>query len=444
VNRALLRLVPTVLAILLAAPAVAASGSAGGYAELRFSALPGVSGRAWTLTERVRPRFEASLHDRIRLYAEVELAFAQGRDTQDEFQRIVDGSEFAGILEIANCAWPQAPANETLHVDRLSELLSVERLYLDIYLPGVDLRVGRQALFWGSALILNPTDPFPELLVAEPWRPRRGTNAVRATFAFVDDLDLTAVLATSDLFSAVRAAGRLRARLGGTDLAIVAAWRGDDNDGIVGVDLRGTFGVGFWLEASYHLGERYYEQLALGLDYSFPVLDGLVVAVQYYRNGGGGVAGPTSVLSSGITPPTCDLPDGSPVPSGALGGLMGGSHAPAPAVFAPLLRGKNYLMAGLSEAFLPELSASVTMLQNLDDGTGFLVPTVSARPTGWLEIAGSAQIPYSFSDEGGEFKAAEDDLVITQDLGPLLGEKTLDLSGLVPPATLTFWTRFSF
>lgn len=429
--------------LLLSGPASAAvTGEAGGYLEYRVSVMPGVSGKAGTMSERLRPRFQASLHPRVRLYAELELAFAQGRDIQEEFQRIVDESDFAPILEIANCQWPAPRKNKVLHIDRFSELASIERLYLDLYMPGVDLRVGRQALFWGSAMMVNPTDPFPELLVAQPWRPRRGTNAIRATFAFVEDLDLTAVLATSDLFDSVRAAGRLRARMEGTDIALVGAYRGDDDDGLIGVDLRGTLGVGWWLEASVHLGDTKYEQIAAGLDYSFPVLDGLVVMAQYYRNGGGG--GGRGAITDAVEPPTCDLPEGSSLPEGGLGDLMGGGAMEDPKVFAPLLTGKNYLMVAVSEAFLPELSVSITALQNLDDGTGFLVPTVSTRPTGWLELSASAQIPYSWKPEGGEFRPADEDLQITQDLGPLLGTPTLDLRGLVPRATLTFWTRVSF
>lgn len=61
-----------VLAVVLAlpVPSRAAEGSAGGFAEVRFSANPGVTGTWWGLIERVRPRFRAELHQRISLFTE--------------------------------------------------------------------------------------------------------------------------------------------------------------------------------------------------------------------------------------------------------------------------------------------------------------------------------------------------------------------------------------
>lgn len=434
-------------AVILALPGVPRSATAGitaeaaGYAELRFAAMPGVDGTWWSLSERLRPRFEASLHERVRLVAEGELRLTQGRHTQTEFQDAVDESDFAPLLELAECTWPE-DENTRLHINTVGDYLSIERLYLDLYLPGVDLRIGRQPLFWGSAAMLNPTDPFPELLVTEPWRPRRGTNAIRALVPLDADSDLTTVVGTSDLFSAVRLAGRWRRTVGPVDLAFVAAYRGDDEDGLFGIDLRGNTGIGWWFEGALHMqpgGVR--EELAIGIDYSFPVLDGLVLVAQYYRNGRHGAG--TSALARGIEPPHCHPPEaeGATV-STDLSTLLfptGGT-----ATFAPLLSGSDYLMLAVTQIFARELSLSVTALQNLEDGTGLLVPTLTARPWGFVEIAASAQIGYRLGEEGGEFRPDDKSLVRTFDLGPLLGERTLDLRGLAPDATISVWTRFSF
>lgn len=426
-------------AIVLSAPVHAAvTGEAAGYVELRFMAQPGVTGRWWTFHERLRPRFEASLHDRVRLVAEVDLHLRQGRSVQRAFEDLVETSDLAPLLELASCQWPRE-ANERLQISDVADLLSVDRLYLDLYLPGIDIRIGRQPLFWGSAALLNPTDPFPELLVTEPWRPRRGTNAIRATVPLDADSDLTAVLATSDLFEHVRAAGRWRFRAGPTDLAFVGAYRGDDHDGLVGFDLRGDFGIGWWVEAALHLGGPVREELAVGFDYSFPVLDGLIVMGQYYRNGRGGGGGRGPVGS--VTPPTCDVPETGAAAASPLTSLF---PAGEPSTFAPVLAGKNYLMFGVTEVFARELSLSLTLLQNLDDGSGLFVPTLTARPWGFFEIAASAQITYAATDGGGEFRPSDTTLVQHFDLGPLLGERTLDLRGLLPDATVNLWTRFSF
>ena len=439
---ALAPLLLTLLALTLLPSLAHARASAGGFVEVRFAATPGVDGTWWQTVERFRPRFEAKIADRVSLYTEVEMALAQGRNPILEFQRILDESDFGPLLEAAGNEWP-TKRNEVLQIDGPQDMFWVERLYLDIYLPKVDLRIGRQALFWGSAIMLNPTDPFPQLLIAEPWRPRQGTNAARATVALGDKHDFTGVIAASDAFDAFRAAGRLRLRFPWADMAVVAAFRGDDNDAILGVDLRGTLGVGWWVEAALHIDETVHEEIAIGIDYSFPLFDSFIVTAQYYRNGRG--AGPKD----------------EPAPGGSLGQLAGAldlgdsplaqaftpddaaTEAPEPETFPALLQGRDYFLLSLAAAFAPEVSASFFALQNLSDGTGFIVPSVTVSPTGWLSLALNAQIPYRLWGDGGEFKPAKDDLVLSTEI-PVLGTYEADFSPLVPPATITFWTRVNF
>jgi|GEM_PF-998054 len=425
-------------ALALPSSAWAAGASAGGFVEVRFAASPGADGQWWQLVERFRPRFEVEIVPRVSIYTEVEFAMAQGRNPTLELQRTLDESDFGPLLDAAGWQWP-TKKNTFLQIDDIRDVLFVERLYVDVYLPGVDIRVGRQALFWGSALMLNPTDPFPQLLIAEPWRPRQGTNAIRATVPLSKGKhDFTAVLAANDSFTAIRAAARLRLRLSFADLAIVAAFRGDDIDGLIGVDLRGNLGVGYWLEAALHIDDTVHEEIAIGIDYSFPVLQSFVVALQYYRNGAG--AGPKDepTATNSALGGSLDLAD-SP-----LGAAFGASdNAPQPETFAPLLGGRDYLLLSVSLGIVNEVSASLFTLQNLSDGTGFIVPTVNVIPTGWLSLSLSAQIQYRLWGDGGEFKPDKDDLILTADAGPL-GELTADLSGLLPAANVTLWTRINF
>ncbi|MCK6526927.1 hypothetical protein L6R50_04990 [Myxococcota bacterium] len=436
-----------VLVLALGAPGAAGAQEARGFAEVRASFFIGADGTVWQLVERARPTFEAPIGDRVRLVATVEAGLAQGRDTGEEVQAALEGSDLGPLLDLAGCEWTE-PRNRLLRIDDADDYLDVDRLYLDVYLPKVDLRIGRQSIHWGSATFLNPTDPFPELLLGEPWRPRRGLNAARASVALPGNADLTAVLATSDAFDAFRAAGRARITLKAVDLAVSGAWRSDggeggEGDGLVGLDVRGTLGVGFWVEAALHLAssgeDRVHERIAAGIDYSFPVLDGLVVLGQYYRNGAG--AGPgdedqgaaLSGISGGIEAPTCAVP-------GAAEAFEAGPADP----FALSLRGRDYLLLGATMRFLPEVSLGLMGLQNLSDGTGLLVPTLTVLPLGWLEISASAQVPLRLWGGGGEFRPAPEDLVISADLGAPLGAVTADLSGLFSDATLTVWTRVSF
>ena len=156
------------LALLL--PAVAHAQSARGFAEVRASFSPGAEGTAWQLVERVRPTFEADIGDRVRFVTTVEAAISHGRYLQDEFQAIFEESDLAPLLDPATCTWP-SHENEALHIDSIEDVLSVDRLCMDAWLPLLDLRVGRRALNWGSAQGTNPNDPSPEVLLSQPWRP---------------------------------------------------------------------------------------------------------------------------------------------------------------------------------------------------------------------------------------------------------------------------------
>lgn len=394
----------------LLAPPPAEAQAVQGFADLRFTASPGASGEVWQLIERVRPSFSAELAERVRVVATVEAALAQGRHLP---------SELARALEAAGQDWPSY-TNEVFRIDRSADYLDVDRLHLDLYLGPADLRVGRQALNWGSAQFFNPTDPFPEVLLAEPWRPRRGVNAVRAHVPFGELHDASLVVATNDTLDALRAAGRVRFNWLGTDLALVGAYRGDSESGLVGIDLRGTLELGFWLEAAYHFGPRGFEELSAGLDYSLPVLERLTLLVQYYRNGSGSTA--PSVLD-------------------ALPLQLGGASPRDP--FAPFVRGRDYLLIASTLLAEPELSLSVATLQNLNDGTGFVLTTVSYNLLDWLDVACTAQVPHQLWGDGGELRPGPEDLRLTVDV-PTLGERVVDLRGLVPTASVTFWSRANF
>ncbi len=434
----LCRLVSVALAGLLLAPSALRAQDVSGFVEVRASDAVGVEGKSWQTIERYRPSVEVVLAPRARLLTTLEVAFLQGRDTQEELQRTLEESDFGPLFELAQCTWPER-SHEVLGFEDGDAYLDVSRFHLDVYLPSLDLRVGRQALHWGSAQLINPTDPFPELFFAEPWRPRRGVYAARATVPLSQSGDFTGVVATNDDWDALRTAARLRLSYGQTDLALVAAYRSDggvDGDGIVGIDVRGTLGVGYWLEAALHLRETEYEEIAFGIDYSFAVRDGLIVTGEYYRNGAGdSQSDPASAgLGPGVEPPDCRCD----LESLGLFAADGGDDP-----FAPLLSGRDYLLLAAYLSFSPAVSTSLSALQNLGDGTGSFAPSITIRPRGWLDVSVTAQIPYKLWGDGGELKPAADDFKIVRDLGTL-GVFQADLSGMVPDASITVWTRASF
>lgn len=403
-----------VLGLLASGPAAAQEVS--GFAEVRAQGLLGVEGTPLTLVERFRPTLAAPLAERVSLTSTVELGLAQGWDQEAAFIELVEEAGLTEGLAAAGVV-PEAEDNALFGVSTAGDYLAVERLYLDWYLPAADLRLGRQAVNWGSALAVNPTDPFPQVLLTDPWRQRAGVNALRATVPFGETEELQLVVGSDDAFTNARIAGRGRVNLLGTDIALVGAWRQESEDGLVGLDLQGTLGVGFWLEGALHLGEDLYEQLAIGLDYSLPVLDMLVLSAQYYRNGAG------SAEVSGAA---------------ALQSLAGAEPDP----FAPVFQGRDYAMLSAAVGLTPELSASLFAVQNLGDGSALLVPSLLVYPTPRVDLSLSAQVPVSTWGDGGELRPSDTSLQV-QIPDSTGTPRDLDLSLLLPDAALILWARFN-
>ncbi len=410
-----------------------------GFVELRGTYNLGVDGKPWQLVERFRPTLRVPLGEHFLFSTTAEVFLNQGRRTQDELRRTIEESEI-GPLAKGLCTWPEED-NQALGISAVGDYLFVDRLTLDIYTRPIDLRVGRQALQWGSGLGVNPTDPFPEVLFNEPWRPRRGVNAVRATVPIGERHQVQAVVATDDLLRRIRVAARGTINVGGFDLSVVGAYRQDADNGLVGFDLKGTAGVGLWLEGGLHLGAGgygtgIYEEIVAGLDYSFPVLQSIYVAAQYIRLGRqGGVSSRAAQLAGGVELPECSGVD--------LAEVIAAEEA-VEDPFLPVLTGPHYVMLVARAGFIPELALDLVALQNLGDGTGVLVPTLTARPTGWLDIALSAQLPYKAWGDGGEFFPSPDDLLLRGSLVEGAPALTIDLGGLVPEAVFTLWTRANF
>ncbi len=412
----------------------AAAQEASGYLENLIQVPIGVDGVPLTVVERARPTFRAKLGDRTALVTTVDIALVQGRSTTSELERLVDEAGLAPTLAAAGIIWPSYQ-NEVLRIDRFQDAAIVDRLYLDLYRPKVDIRIGRQALNWGSAFMVNPTDPFPQVILTEPWRNRAGVNAARFTVPFGDWNQSALVIATSDVFDELRVVNRTTFVVGSVDLSVLGAWNQafeeeeeliEQASPLLGVDVRGTLGVGYWVEAAAHIKDlgrvaSVYEEIAVGVDYSFPVLEGLVVTAQYYRSGRQAPAvDPLEQLSAGMS------------------GTVASSSDP----FAPFFSGENYLMGAVNLGLSERLSAGVLHVQNLDDGSALMVPTLGTTFGDRWSMSLAGQIPLSTWGDGGELNSPAQDLRLQV---PTLDGTTADLNlnELVPRATFTLQTRFS-
>jgi hypothetical protein len=402
-----------------------------GYAEVRASWQFGVDGTPWNLTERARPTFKLPVGDRITVETTVEAAFTEGRDTTDEAADLILDSDVGDLLTLAGCTYtPEA------RYASASDYLSVERLHVDLNLPDADLAIGRQALNWGSGLVFHPTDLFAEVVATEPWRERRGVNAVKATFP-IGEHQVIGVVAVGDdlspLFAEpselpIAAAVKATIRAGGTDVSLVGQARTDEGaadpdadfrgDWFAGADLRGNLGVGWWVEGGWH-GKSESAEIVAGVDYSFDVLQLLYVAAEYRYDGSG--ARPEdydySARSTGVSMPfDC-------------------AFLPNDTAEARTTLGIHYVDATARLGVTEDINVSGVVIANVLDGTGILVPNASFLVGTHTSLNVGAQIPFG---KDGEYHPSAERLQYT------VGTATADLSGLLPTATALAWARYAF
>jgi hypothetical protein len=259
--------------------------------------------------------------------------------------------------------------------DDAGDYLTVERLYADVDAGPARLRIGRQAVNWGSALIWNPTDLFEEVFLTDYWAERKGLNAVRVYVPMREEFRLTAVAATGDtVWSHNRYGVKASLARWRADMSVV--WMDDvANDRLVwGLDVKGTAILGYWVEAAAFAPKNPdvdpYQQAVLGVDYSFPVLGTLYVAGQYYYNGQGRAH--------------ADAYDWAALATGRQPNLA-----------------MHYASLIATLAATPDLSVAMTSIVNLDDSTWLMTPYLIYT---WRDFRVTAGANIFAGPEGGEYR----------------------------------------
>lgn len=428
-----------------------------GYLEVRGS-WTDADGTHWQLSERLRPSGSVAVSDRLSLHGTVEASVLQGRHAPDEAravleQGVIDGSGFDSLdraLEVVGCT-----LDTERRYDSVGDVVTLDRLHADLNLPAVDLRLGRQAVSWGSARVFNPTDVFAEYILAEPWRERAGVDALRALVPIGERASITAVGGFDDLPLEIRQArdetlpdewqalawkGGLRGTLltGPVDVSVLAFHHrsGQLHRDLVGLDLRGDTELGWWVEAAWDgslsttdASFKGDPKLAVGVDYSFDLLQSLYVSAQLIYDGSGAspaamdhLARSSSNLSYGL-----DCGDGEP-PS-----LL---PLPDPGIVTPIdpyraTFGRAYALLIARQTVTNEWTVDLTTLVNLEDGTGLIFPSTTVNVGGHLALSGGVQV---LAGKDGEFQPPEEALI----------DGSFDYNPLVPRWTALTWARFSF
>ncbi len=176
-------------------------------------------------------------------------------------------------------------------------LQNLDRSFLSLRLGTADLYIGRQAIAWGSAKTVNPTDviaPFSfESLDTED---RLGVDAVRlrVPLGWMGEIDAGFLAGAADCSWANAAYIRSRGYAWQTDMSmLVMQFQGH---GLWGLNLtRALGGAGVWLETAVVQPELFREEIqedtkaywrvTAGCDYSFK--NGLYGYAEYHFNGPG-------------------------------------------------------------------------------------------------------------------------------------------------------------
>ena len=235
---------------------------------------------------------------------------------------------------------------------------NLDRAVLSISARFFDLYLGRQAIAWGSARAVNPTDVVAPYAYTElDTEDRFGVDGVRlrVPIGFMGEIDAGYLFGDDFKFEQSAFFFRGKTYHWRTDLSAMVV--GFHENLMVGVDVaRAVGGAGAWLEAGYvfdqalddrcSCGSDDYLRLSLGLDYS---LTGRVYGfVEYHFNEAGGDA---EEYSSRFT--TTAYRDGG-----------------------VYLMGRHYLISGISWQITPLISGGGELLVNLGDPSALLAPSV--------------------------------------------------------------------
>ena len=128
--------------------------------------------------------------------------------------------------------------------DRNSVLLNsfIDRLWVDFSGNSFQLRIGRQRINWGQALVWNPNDLFNVYSYFDFDYPERpGSDAIRLQVypSYASTIELAAKVDSDDR---ITLAGLYRFNFGGYDIQFIGGYTGDENL-VLGTGWSGAFGA---------------------------------------------------------------------------------------------------------------------------------------------------------------------------------------------------------
>lgn len=273
---------------------------------------------------------------------------------------------------------------------------NLDRAQLAIRVGRLDLYVGRQAIAWGSARVVNPTDIFiPFSYGTLDTEDRVGVDAVRARLAigFMSELDVG--LVGGGDFKAKNSAAYVRYKtyVARTDIAALVA--GFREHLMAGVDLTRAIGeAGGWLEAAYVWPYRLqpdtdrrpdgYWRASVGADYSLGPNTYGFVEYHYNQPGASNAAEYASLAAN-----------------------------PAYVDGAVYLLGEHYVTPGIQHQLTALVTATSEVLFNASDGSAYFLISLEYSLAENVYLAGGGYVglgkgPEAFDRLKSEFGAYPD------------------------------------
>ncbi len=233
---------------------------------------------------------------------------------------------------------------------------NLDRAFVEFSAEFADISVGRDAIAWGSARVVNPTDVLTPFTYNQlDTEDRIGVDAVRVRIPIgvMGECDTGYIFGEDFKFE--KSAFYRRSQLNAAETDFSISLVGFQKHLLAGLDVaRGIGGAGFWLEAAYVFVESFgkdadtadnYLRASTGLDYSLG--EKTYGFIEYHYNGAGAKA-----------------------PENYLANL----DQPAYTQGSVYLMGIHYLAPGFSYQLTPLVSSSVQVLCNLSDMSIWIGP----------------------------------------------------------------------
>ena len=259
-----------------------------------------------------------------------------------------------------------------------------DRASVTTRLPFADVIVGRQAIAWGSARVVNPTDVIAPFTYGElDTEDRPGVDAVRVRIPIgaLSEVDVGHVFGRD--FAVDRSAFFARSQFNVAETDVSPLFVRFREQLLVGIDVaRGIGNVGAWIEGTrvFTMGRDAaisdYFRVSTGMDYSF---GGETYGFIEYHFNGAGVRDPEDYFANLNRPTYRDA--------------------------AVYLMGTHYFALGTTHQLTPLVALSGQFLANVTDSSFFFSPVIEYNIEQDFYLSAGAFIGIGERPQGGYFQS---------------------------------------